>query len=246
MESSWSWFDVMSDLRATVVVPAFNERANIGNFLFRLEESVTLSVEVLIVVDSPDDSTLLGIEEYESSRLNVSALISELPKGPSNAIKYGISKANADVVVITMADGSDDPRVIDDLVRLVERGCTIAAASRYMPGGQQIGGPRFKKLLSKNASRILRFALGLGTHDSTNSFKAYSKTFLDEVGIQSDKGFELGIELIAKAHRRGYMIAEVPTIWIDRSIGESNFQLRRWIPQYLRWFLYAFGPKITK
>jgi glycosyltransferase involved in cell wall biosynthesis len=236
----------MNGLRATVVVPAFNERENIGQFLSRLEEAVALPVEVLIVVDSSDDSTLLGIEEYESGSLIVSALVSELPKGPSNAIKYGISKAKADVVVITMADGSDDPRVIDDLVRLVERGCAIAAASRYMPGGQQIGGPRFKKFLSRNASRILHLVLGLGTHDSTNSFKAYSKTFLDEVGIQSDKGFELGIELIAKAHRRGYMIAEVPTIWIDRSIGESNFQLRRWVPQYMRWFFYAFGPKITR
>lgn len=236
----------MTSLRATVVVPAFNERENIGHFLKRIEEAVTLPVEILIIVDSEHDTTLIGVGEYESSQGNIHALVSNLQRGPANAIKYGISKASAEVVVVTMADGSDDPRAIDDLVRLVERGCAIAAASRYMPGGQQIGGPRFKKMLSKNASRILRIALGLGTHDSTNSFKAYSKSFLDEVGIESDKGFELGIELIAKAHRRGYMIAEVPTIWIDRSIGESNFQLRRWLPQYLRWFFYAFGPKLTK
>lgn len=236
----------MKTLRATVVVPAFNERENIGHFLTRIEEAVTLPIEVLIVVDSTDDSTLIGMKEYKSSGINIQALVSELPKGPSNAIKYGISRAQADVVVITMADGSDDPRAIDDLVRLVERGCAIAAASRYMPGGQQIGGPRFKKFLSKNASRFLRMTLGLGTHDATNSYKAYSKNFLNEIGIESDKGFELGLELIAKAYRGGYMIAEVPTIWIDRSLGSSNFQLRRWLPQYLRWFFYAFGPKSPK
>ena len=145
-----------------------------------------------------------------------------------------------------MADGSDDPRAIDGLIRLVERGCAVASASRYMAGGQQIGGPRFKKFLSKNASRALWLVLGVGTHDSTNSFKAYSKRFIDEVGIESDKGFEVGIELVAKAHRHGKMVAEVPTIWIDRMVGESNFQLRRWLPQYLRWFFYAFGPKLTK
>ena len=88
--------------------------------------------------------------------------------------------------------------------------------------------------------------MGVGTHDSTNSFKAYSKSFITEVEIESDKGFEVGIELVAKAHRNRRMIAEVPTIWIDRSIGESNFQLRRWLPQYLRWFFYAFGPKFNK
>lgn len=236
----------MTSLRASIVVPALNEGEQIGIFLQRLEESVSLPVEVLVVVDTPADTTLAGIESYSSTRHQIRGLVSELSKGPANAIRYGISQCNSEVVVITMADGSDDPRAIDDLIRLVERGCAVAAASRYMPGGQQIGGPRFKKLLSRNASRALWLVLGVGTHDSTNSFKAYSKKFIDEVGIESDKGFEVGLELVAKAHRSGRIIAEVPTIWIDRTIGESNFQLRRWLPQYLRWFFYAFGPKITK
>jgi glycosyltransferase involved in cell wall biosynthesis len=233
-------------LRASIVVPALNEGEQIGVFLQRLEEAVALPVEVLVVVDTPTDTTLTGLQKYTSTQHDIRGLVSNLPKGPANAIRFGISYSNAEVVVITMADGSDDPRVIDDLIRLVERGCAVAAASRYMPGGQQIGGPRFKKFLSKNASRALNLFLGVGTHDSTNSFKAYSKKFIDGVGIESDKGFEVGLELVAKAHRSGRIIAEVPTIWIDRMFGESNFQLRRWLPQYLRWFFYAFGPKLNK
>jgi glycosyltransferase involved in cell wall biosynthesis len=236
----------MSLFRASIVVPALNEGEHIKVFLQRLEESVVIPVEVLVVVDTPSDSTLIGISNYTAIKHEVRAVVSELSRGPANAIRYGISVSSSEIVVITMADGSDDPRVIDDLIRLIERGCDVAAASRYMAGGQQIGGPRFKKFLSKNASRALWFLLGVGTHDSTNSFKAYSKKFISEVGIESNKGFEVGIELVAKAHRNRRMIAEVPTIWIDRMIGESNFQLRRWLPQYLRWFFYAFGPKLTK
>ena len=236
----------MTSIRASIVVPALNEGKQIELFLDRLEESVELPVEILIVVDTPSDTTLEGIKNYTVKKNLIRGVVSELPKGPANAIRHGISECTSEVVVITMADGSDDPRVIDDLIRLVERGCAVAAASRYMAGGQQIGGPRFKKLLSRNASRALWLVLGVGTHDSTNSFKAYSKKFIDEVGIESDKGFEVGLELVAKAHRNGRMIAEVPTIWIDRMVGESNFQLRRWLPQYLRWFFYAFGPKLTK
>ena len=236
----------MSSFRASIVVPALNEGEHIKVFLQRLEESVVIPVEVLVVVDTPSDSTLIGISNYTAIKHDVRAVVSELSRGPANAIRYGISVSSSEIVVITMADGSDDPRVIDDLIRLIERGCDVAAASRYMAGGQQIGGPRFKKFLSKNASRALWFFLGVGTHDSTNSFKAYSKKFISEVGIESNKGFEVGIELVAKAHRNRRMIAEVPTIWIDRMIGESNFQLRRWLPQYLRWFFYAFGPKLTK
>jgi len=236
----------MSALRATIVVPALNEGEHITMFLERLEESVLLPVEVLIVVDTLTDSTLPEIAQYSPKRHEIRGVVSELPKGPANAIRYGIISSKSEIVVITMADGSDDPRAIDDLIRLVERGCAVAAASRYMAGGQQIGGPRFKKFLSKNASRAMWLILGVGTHDSTNSFKAYSKKFIYEVGIESNRGFELGLELVAKAHRHGRMIAEVPTIWIDRMAGESNFQLRKWLPQYLRWFFYAFGPKLTK
>jgi hypothetical protein len=57
---------------------------------------------------------------------------------------------------------------------------------------------------------------------------------------------EFASEMIAKFALSGSKIAEVPTIWIDRMIGQSNFQLRRWLPQYLRWFFYAFGPKLNK
>ena len=236
----------MSHLRASIIVPALNEGGQIRAFLERLEESVATPVEVLVVVDTPSDTTLIGMNGYKAHKHQVQGVVSELSKGPANAIRYGISVSTSEIVVITMADGSDDPRVIDDLVRLIERGCDVAAASRYMAGGQQIGGPRIKKFLSRNASRALWFLLGVGTHDSTNSFKAYSKKFINEVGIESDKGFEVGLELVAKAHRNRRMIAEVPTIWIDRMVGESNFQLRRWLPQYLRWFFYAFGPKSSK
>jgi glycosyltransferase involved in cell wall biosynthesis len=236
----------MTELRASLVVPARNEEAQIGIFLDRLEESVKLPVEVLIVVDSDTDSTLMALSRLKSRKLIVRPLISTFGNGPANAIKFGVSSARSNVVVVTMADGSDDPQIIDDLVKLVERGCVVAAASRYMPGGQQIGGPRLKKFLSRNSSRILRLVGGLGIHDSTNSFKGYSLDFINQVGIESGQGFEIGLELTAKAHRRRLLIAEVPTIWIDRTIGESNFQLRRWLPQYLRWFFYAFGPKLNK
>lgn len=236
----------MSAPRASIIVPALNEGEQISTFLERLEESVELLVEVLVVVDSLEDSTLGAIKAYTPKKFEIRGVVSDLSPGPANAIRYGINIAMSDIVVITMADGSDDPRIIDDLIRLVERGCAVASASRYMAGGQQIGGPRFKKFLAKNASRALWLILGVGTHDSTNSFKAYSKRFINEVGLESNKGFEVGIELIAKAHRQNHMVAEVPTIWIDRTVGESNFQLRRWLPQYLKWFLYAFGVRVTK
>jgi hypothetical protein len=171
-------------------------------------------------------------------------LVQNYGSGPANAIRYGIDRARAECVVVMMADGSDDARVIPELVNLVSRGVVVACASRYMSGGQQIGGPRFKRFLSKTAGSILHLLAGVGTHDPTNSFKAYSKSFIKTVGIDSRAGFEIGLELISKARRRRLPIAEIPTVWLDRAAGDSNFQLGKWIPQYFKWFKFCFGPEI--
>ena len=234
----------MSDFKASIIVPARNESTYINVFLERLIENLKSPAEILIVVDNKEDSTFSTLKNFDNSKIKVIKLISSYGPGPANAIRYGIDSASTGIVVITMADGSDDPRDIDDLILLIERGCSIAVASRYMPGGQQIGGPKIKKTLAKNASRFLRLLAGVDTHDATNSFKAYSMKFLSEVKIESRNGFEVGLELVAKAHRNKLLIAEIPTIWIDRLVGESKFNIRRWLPYYLYWFFYAFGLKL--
>ena len=231
--------------RVTVVIPAYNEDDQIIHVLDRLFESVRLPCEVLIVVDSPADTTIPVAEEYAQKEPRLRCLVNTYGRGPANAIRFGIDAAAAPVTVVTMADGCDDARQIDELARLVERGVAVAAASRYMAGGQQVGGPVLKGTLSRVAGRSLRILAHVGTRDATNSFKAYATDFVREVGIDSRDGFEIGIELTAKAKRLGRPVAEIPTIWLDRQAGVSNFKVAKWIPSYLRWYRFAFGPKMS-
>ncbi|WP_163507004.1 glycosyltransferase family 2 protein [Fodinicola acaciae] len=231
--------------RVSVVIPAYNEGKDIVPVLDRLFEAVTLPCEVLVVVDLPDDTTVDVIEEYRRNHPGLRCVVNTYGRGPANAIRFGIDAAVAPVTVVTMADGCDDPRQIDDLTRLVERGVAVAAASRYMPGGQQVGGPRLKALISKLAGLSLWMLAHLGTRDATNSYKAYATDFVRSVGIHSRDGFEIGIELIAKAKRLRRPVAELPTIWLDRQAGVSNFRIARWMPKYFRWWRFAFGPRLT-
>ena len=154
-------------------------------------------------------------------------MVNTYGRGPANAIRYGIDAPRRRCVVVTMADGSDDPRQIDDLARLVDRGVVVAAASRYMPGGQQVGGPLLKGLLSRSAGRSLHLLARVGTRDATNCFKAYSTDFVREVGIDSRNGFEIGLELTAKARRLRLPVAEIPTIWLDRTAARPTSSWRR-------------------
>jgi glycosyltransferase involved in cell wall biosynthesis len=231
--------------RVSVVVPAYNEGEHILGVLDRLFESVKLPCEVLVVVDTPEDITIPVTEEYALKEPRLVTLINSYGRGPANAIRYGIDHAKAPVAVVTMADGCDDARQIDELARLVERGVAVAAASRYMPGGQQVGGPIIKSAMSKWAGRTLKMFAHVGTRDATNSFKAYSTEFVREVGIDSRDGFEIGIELTAKAKRLRQPVAEIPTIWLDRQAGVSNFKVAKWVPSYVRWYRFAFGGTLT-
>lgn len=230
--------------RVSVVVTAYNEGDTIVTCLDRIFEAVTLPCEVLVVFDAADDTTVPYLEKYAESEPRLRPTLNTYGRGPARAIRYGIDHSLADVVVVTMADGCDDPQQIDQLARLVERGVVVAAASRYARGGQQVGGPLLKGALSRTAGISLHWLARVGTRDATNSFKAYNRQFVQGVGIESDSGFEVGLELVAKAKRRRLPVAEIPTIWLDRTFGVSNFRLAKWLPRYLRWYFYAFGPRI--
>ena len=232
-------------LAISVVIPAYNEGESIVPVLDRIFDAVQSKCEILVVVDFEQDTTVPVLQAYSEHEPRLKAVVSTYGRGPANAIRYGIDQVTNPVVVVTMADGSDDPRQIDALARLVERGVVVAAASRYCASGQQVGGPLGKSLLSRTAGTSLGLLARVGTRDATNSFKAYSTEFIREVGIDSRSGFEIGLELTAKARRLRRPVAEVPTIWLDRTDGQSNFKLAEWIPRYLRWYRFAFGRALT-
>jgi glycosyltransferase involved in cell wall biosynthesis len=232
-------------LAVSIVIPAYNEGDAIIPVLDRMFDAVELECAVLVVVDFEEASTVPVLQAYAEMEPRLTTLVNTYGRGPAYAIRYGIDHARHSAVVVTMADGSDDPRQIDDLARLIDRGVVVAAASRYSPGGQQVGGPMVKGMLSRTAGLSLSRLGRVGTHDATNSFKAYSTDFIREVGIDSQTGFEIGLELTAKARRLHTAAAEIYTIWLDRTAGDSNFELKAWIPKYLRGYRFAFGPRLS-
>jgi hypothetical protein len=170
----------------------------------------------------------------------VRLVVSTYGRGPANAIRFGMDHAVAPVVVVSMADGSDDPRQVDEMIAAVRAGAVLVAGSRYMPGGRQEGGPWLKRTMSRAAGLSLHHLAGVAIHDPTSAFKAYDRAWVQQVGIESRHGFEMAIELTVKAHRASAPMAEVPTVWRDRTEGTSNFKARDWLPHYLHWYRRAW------
>lgn len=222
------------------VMPVYNEGANVGRALEEIFAKVPLPKRVLIVYDFDGDDTLPVVRALLPRFPGVELVKNTLGRGVLNAVRAGIAAARAEVVIITMADLSDDPSVAPRMVSLIrEGGYDVVCASRYMRGGKQVGGPWLKKALSRAAGLSLHWLSGLPTHDATNAFRAYRREVLVEIPIESRGGFEYSLEVTAKAFAAGRRITEIPSVWRDRSAGQSRFQLRAWLPLYLRWYAYA-------
>jgi dolichol-phosphate mannosyltransferase len=227
-------------VRISIIIPAYQEGDSLTKVLQRLQEFVTLEFECFIVIDDVADSSQKFVKEVSDNDSRFQIVLNDVAPGPSGALKTGFSKASGRTIVVLSADGSEDVSQISSMIYLVERGASIVSASRFMQGGRLIGSPFIKGILSKLASQILHNILRIGTRDSTNNFKAYSKDFIDSIDIESNQGFEVALELVAKAHRNRDTIAEIPTIWIERKEGVSKFEVYKALIPYLRWFLYAF------
>ncbi len=225
--------------KLTIIVPVYNEGENFPRLIEAIEQQIAPPFSVLMVYDFDQDTTLPVAQNLAAERSWLILLKNTLGRGPANAIRAGFQATPTGPALVMMADLSDDLRNVHAMRRLHARGNRVVCASRYMEGGEQRGGPWLKRQLSRLAGLSLHRLIGFPTHDATNNFRLYDAALVNELGIESSHGFEIALELTAKAFVRGEPIAEIPTTWSDRTAGESRFRLFRWLPRYLRWYGYA-------
>ncbi|HVJ83274.1 MAG TPA: glycosyltransferase [Planctomycetia bacterium] len=238
----------------SLVLPVYNEAENIVPQLRAIAADVVGDYEILIVYDFDEDTTVPAVKGMNPKLPNVRLVKNTLGRGVVNAIRMGLTESRGWAgAVVMMADLSDPPARAPALVAKLREGCDVVAGSRYMKGGKQFGGPFLKRTLSWLAGSSAYWLTGVGIHDVTTNFRAYSRRLIAEVPIESRGGFELGLELTVKCHLRGWRVGEVPSEWRDRSAGESRFRLWKWLPGYLKWYLkllfadpFGLSPRLAR
>ncbi|MFO1096631.1 MAG: glycosyltransferase [Planctomycetaceae bacterium] len=226
--------------QVTLIVPVFNEPENFPLVLADIERHVPAPFRLLMVYDFDADTTVPVGRELARTRPWLELLRNDLGRGPANAIRAGFAAVAAGPAIVVMSDLSDDLAAVPEMLRLYHRGYRVVCPSRYMRGGRQIGGPWLKGLMSRTAGLSLYWLGRFPTHDATNNFRMYDAALVQELGIEATRGFEIALELTAKAFARGVPIAETPATWRDRTAGTSNFRIVESLPNYLRWYWYAF------
>ena len=230
--------------RLSIVIPVYNEAANFENLWAELSSAIKRDFAAYVVYDMDEDNTVPVVSKIVAhGEARLRAMKNQRGRGVVAAIMTGFDVAPDGPVLVVMADLSDDLAQVDRMMALYEQGYHIVAGSRYMKGGQLIGGPVFKQTLSRLAGISLYWLRRLPTHDATNAFKIYDRAMVRSFKVESRGGFELNLELTVKGFLAGYRIAEVPATWRDRTSGQSRFRLWKWLPLYLRWYFYAFRPR---
>ena len=237
----------MTFMELSIVIPVYNEGENINKTINGIEKAVNISHEILLVYDSVDDTTIPKVKKLMEKNQSVKLVKNLFGKGALNAIKSGLIKAQGKAVIVTMADCSDDPGSIPQMIKKFNEGYDIVCGSRYSKGGRKIGGPFLKSFLSWFAGFTGKLLIGIPTYDLTNSFKLYRKTLLNKIQIESKGGFELGMEILLKGYfLYSAKVTEVPTTWYDRAEGKSRFKLLAWFPRYLNWYIWALKRRFLK
>lgn len=225
----------------SVVIPVLNEGEHINATLDALSRHLPVPHEVLIVYDRDEDTTLPVVRERLRYDARLALVKNTVARGPSGALRSGFAAARAPKVLVVMADGCDDLSQVSVMLSLVPERADIVCPSRYCRGGAQLLDQTWwlKAWIPRAAGFLLRGLAGIRTSDPTNSFKLYSGRLLRSLRLVSTVSFSVTLEAVVKAHCLGYRIAELPTVWRDRTQGQSHFKLGRSILVYFPWFCLA-------
>jgi dolichol-phosphate mannosyltransferase len=227
----------------SVVIPAHNEAEAVEPTLRGLIEQLEpegIEYEIVVVADACTDGTADVVARVGAENPRVRCVHNDGPNGFGFAVRAGLEVFANDAVVIMMADGSDDPRDVLQYFRVLEAGYDCAFGSRFMPGAEVRGYPRFKLLINRVVNAGIRAIFRHGYNDTTNAFKAYRREVIENMQPLLSHHFNLTVELPLKAVTRGFSYAIVPTSWTNRTAGESKLQLNEMGSRYLFIVLYVF------
>jgi len=208
-----------------MVVPTYNEAANIGWIVERLRRAEP-AVDVLIVDDGSPDGTGDLADELAAADAQVHVLHRTEKAGLGAAYLHGFGWAldqGYDVIGEMDADGSHQP---EELHRLLDAlaGADLVIGSRYVRGGSVVNWPLRRQLLSRGGNLYVRLLLGVGIHDATAGYRVFRRSTLEKVDLATVEavGYVFQTDLATRTVRAGLVVREVPIQFIERVRGASK------------------------
>ena len=211
-----------------VIIPTYNEKENIENII-RAVFFLPKQFHILVIDDGSPDGTALIVKELQkefTDRLFMIERSGKLGLGTAyiTGFKWSIEK-KYEYIFEMDADFSHNP---NDLLKLHEmcavEGADVAIGSRYITGVNVVNWPVGRILMSYFASIYVKVITGMKIADTTAGFVCYRREVLETMELDriKFKGYAFQIEMKYTAYKSGFIIKEVPIIFINRVLGVSK------------------------
>jgi dolichol-phosphate mannosyltransferase len=211
---------------AWVVLPTYNEAANVEAIVGAALEKLPESGRVLVVDDNSPDGSGEIAERLAGGSDRVEVLRRPRKEGLGPAYIDGFRRAldgGAGLVLEMDADFSHDPAYLPRLLEAAER-ADLVIGSRYVPGGAVSDWGFARRAISRGGSAYARLALGVDVRDLTGGFKCFRREVLEAIDLDSieSRGYAFQVEMTYRAIELGFRVIEVPIVFRDREAGDSK------------------------
>jgi dolichol-phosphate mannosyltransferase len=223
--------NIKGDLHAKseigVILPTYCEAANIES-LIRDIEHLNLGLRILVIDDSSPDGTADVVRKLQSTYTNILLFVRSKKLGLGTAITDGfkvlLSLRNPPDYIVTMdADYSHNPMDVPRAIATAKRGKGLAIGSRYCRGGGVMKWSVFRRITSRVANILASLVVRARIHDYTSGLRCYSTRLVQEmVPDLHSETYEIQIETIRQACKRGFDVREFPMTFVNRKKGKSK------------------------
>ncbi len=216
-------------MKILVIIPTYNERENVEKLITMILDQHR-KIDVLIVDDSSPDGTsdIVGQMMESSTRVHLISRPGKMGLGSAYIAGFRFAIQNGYDIIFEMdADFSHHPRYLRRFLRAIKKN-DLVIGSRYINGVNVINWPLVRLILSTGASVYTRLITSMPVRDPTSGFKCFRRKVIEELDldrIYSD-GYSFQIEVNYKAWRKGFRVAEIPIVFVDRNLGSSKMNLR--------------------
>jgi dolichol-phosphate mannosyltransferase len=214
------------DARVWLVIPTYNESANVEAIVEAALEALPPSRRILIVDDSSPDGTGAIADKLAVAHEDVAVLHRRAKQGLGPAYVAGFHEAiagGAELIAQMDADFSHDPHDLPRLLAAAED-ADLVLGSRYVRGGGVTDWGGARRAVSRWGSAYARTALGIDVQDLTGGFKVFRRQVLEAIDLESlaSLGYAFQVETTFRAVKAGFRVVEVPIVFQDRRVGESK------------------------
>ncbi len=233
--------DVLSPLKALVIIPTYNERENIEPLLARLL-GLPIQLRIMVVDDNSPDGTGQYVEDFGKTDPRVTVMRRAGKMGLGSAYRAGFKEAikqDVDVIFEMDADFSHFPDALHDFLKAIPD-ADVVVGSRYINGVTVVHWPLKRLILSYGANMYTRIITGMPLRDATGGFKCFRREVLAAIDLDRVKsdGYAFQIEMNYKCWRKGYRLKEIPITFVDRRAGTSKMNKKIvWEAVWMVWRL---------